>query len=117
MGALKNILEPGGQLHPCKNMVLLNILNYFTAIVAIFTVGAWVNRKKKPLGGYDETRPLLREDNPAERETSCHVEARYARNKQYIHSRVLERFPFLLEIWYWLLIYWVCGNSSRELPP
>ncbi|KAJ5655686.1 hypothetical protein N7507_007636, partial [Penicillium longicatenatum] len=99
-------------------MVLLNILNYFTAIVAIFTVGAWVNRKKKPLGGYDETRPLLREDNPAERGTSCHVEARYARNKQYIHSRVLERFPFLLEIWYWLLIYWIyqgCRAISARL--
>jgi hypothetical protein len=23
-------------------------------------------------------------------------------------SRVLQRFPFLVEVWYWALIYWVC---------
>jgi hypothetical protein len=28
-------------------------------------------------------------------------------NSRTIQSRILARFPFLLEIWYWLLIYWV----------
>lgn len=84
----------------------------FAAIVAIFTLGTWINRKNKSLCGHDETRPLLREDNPEERDTSSHAEARYARNRAYIHSRVLERFSFLLEIWYWLLIYWVCDDSG-----
>jgi hypothetical protein len=26
-------------------------------------------------------------------------------------SRVLQRFPFLVEVWYWALIYWVCSFS------
>ena len=29
------------------------------------------------------------------------------RFKGYVLSRVLERFPFLVECWYWALIYWV----------
>ncbi|KAJ5533340.1 hypothetical protein N7494_009892 [Penicillium frequentans] len=99
MGALKNIVEPG-------------------AIVALFTLGSWINRKKKSLDGYGETRSLLRVDNPEERDISSHAEARHARNREYIHSRVLERFPFLLEIWYWLLIYWIyqgCRAISARL--
>lgn len=27
-------------------------------------------------------------------------------------SRVLQRFPFLAEAWYWALIYWVCGRDT-----
>lgn len=30
------------------------------------------------------------------------------RFKGYFLSRLLERFPFLVECWYWALIYWVC---------
>lgn len=30
------------------------------------------------------------------------------RFKSYFLSRLLERFPFLVECWYWALIYWVC---------
>jgi hypothetical protein len=25
-------------------------------------------------------------------------------------SRVLQRYPFLVEVWYWALIYWVCDS-------
>jgi hypothetical protein len=33
------------------------------------------------------------------------------RFKGYFLSRLLERFPFLVECWYWALIYWVsCAN-------
>ena len=27
-------------------------------------------------------------------------------------SRLLQKFPFLVECWYWVLIYWVCCVSS-----
>jgi hypothetical protein len=30
------------------------------------------------------------------------------RFKGYLLSRLLERLPFLVECWYWALIYWVC---------
>ena len=33
------------------------------------------------------------------------------RFKAYFLSRLLERFPFLVECWYWALIYWVCTSS------
>ena len=29
-------------------------------------------------------------------------------HKDRFLSRVLARFPFLVEVWYWALIYWVC---------
>ena len=32
-----------------------------------------------------------------------------------ILSRILRRFPFLVEAWYWALIYWVSNNISLEL--
>lgn len=35
-------------------------------------------------------------------------------------SRVLHKFPFLVEAWYWALIYWVCHRAlkySRETNP
>lgn len=30
-------------------------------------------------------------------------------------SRLLRRFPFLVEAWYWALIYWVCGVIESDL--
>lgn len=30
-------------------------------------------------------------------------------------SRVLRKFPFLVECWYWALIYWVCRACPRRL--
>lgn len=30
-------------------------------------------------------------------------------------SRLLRRFPFLVEAWYWALIYWVCGVVESDL--
>lgn len=29
-------------------------------------------------------------------------------------SRVLARFPFLVEVWYWALIYWVCSSPASS---
>lgn len=31
-------------------------------------------------------------------------------------SRVLRRFPFLVEVWYWALIYWVSLGEAIKLP-
>ena len=34
------------------------------------------------------------------------------RFKNYFLSRLLEKFPFLVECWYWALIYWVSLQTS-----
>jgi hypothetical protein len=39
------------------------------------------------------------------------------RFKGYFLSRLLERFPFLVECWYWALIYWVSYANIYALPP
>jgi hypothetical protein len=36
------------------------------------------------------------------------------RFKDYFLSRLLQKFPFLVEAWYWALIYWV-SNLARTL--
>jgi hypothetical protein len=36
------------------------------------------------------------------------------RFKDYFLSRLLRKFPFLVEAWYWALIYWVCVNHLNE---
>jgi hypothetical protein len=33
------------------------------------------------------------------------------RFESYFLSRMLKKFPFLIEAWYWALIYWVCQNQ------
>lgn len=33
-------------------------------------------------------------------------------HKDRFLSRVLRRYPFLVEVWYWALIYWVCAFRS-----
>lgn len=35
--------------------------------------------------------------------------------KNRMLSRLLRRYPFLVEAWYWALIYWVCGQTSSSL--
>ena len=39
------------------------------------------------------------------------------RFKAYFLSRILERFPFLVECWYWALIYWVGETLPRLNKP
>jgi hypothetical protein len=38
------------------------------------------------------------------------------RFKGYFLSRLLERFPFLVECWYWALIYWVSYKPRNSSP-
>lgn len=35
-------------------------------------------------------------------------------HKDRFLSRVLRRYPFLVEVWYWALIYWVCAFPSSQ---
>jgi hypothetical protein len=36
-------------------------------------------------------------------------------HKDRFLSRVLRRFPFFVEVWYWALIYWVCIRSPLDM--
>ncbi|CEL04234.1 Putative Integral membrane protein [Aspergillus calidoustus] len=91
MGVFKNILEPG-------------------AIVATFTAGALVNRRRRRIITLLDTpsveSPLLPDTDDAKSidEDDSVLPSEHSRT---IQSRILARFPFLLEIWYWLLIYWI----------
>ncbi|KAJ5495558.1 hypothetical protein N7539_000674 [Penicillium diatomitis] len=97
MGSMKNILEP-------------------LAIASLHTLGAWMNRTvRHPSDVDDPSRTPLFRDDPREgrwdpgdvstEEVASKVHNR--RSNPNIPSRVLRKFPFILEIWYWLLIYWV----------
>ncbi|KAJ6000048.1 hypothetical protein N7481_000457, partial [Penicillium waksmanii] len=99
----------------------------FLAIAAIFTIGTWVNREDVPW--YDSLRtPLLVNDDADLEQDGLRAdqggEARTGevvrdnaiplaskRCKPNVHSRILARFPFILEIFYWLLIYWIYQGS------
>lgn len=35
--------------------------------------------------------------------------------KDRVLSRVLQKFPFLAEAWYWALIYWVSSEDNEDL--
>lgn len=40
------------------------------------------------------------------------------RYRRYFMSRMIYRYPFLIEAWYWFLIYWVClilGSSDTSM--
>jgi hypothetical protein len=59
----------------------------------------------------DSGTPLLKDDSEDENSTENGygaIEAQPSRPRQTIPARVLKKFPFLLELFYWLLIYWVC---------
>ncbi|PYH70083.1 phosphatase PAP2 family protein [Aspergillus vadensis CBS 113365] len=90
MGAVKNILEPA-------------------AIVAAFTAGALINRRKnaKLLATPDVESPLLEAPPVDIKPNDEDSDERTIRNRRTIQSRILAKFPFLLEIWYWLLTYWI----------
>lgn len=99
----------------CLEKKIELVLN-FIVIAAIFTLGTWVNRKDVPW--YDDIRaPLLipsdthTRENPLEANTSVPAERDSEipskKRRRNIQTRILARFPFFLEILYWLLIYWV----------
>ncbi|KAJ5100246.1 hypothetical protein N7456_006298, partial [Penicillium angulare] len=84
----------------------------FTVIIAVFTIGTWINRREPTEGDPDHRTPLLQSESPSPEEVDDASgfdasKLRSLRNREYLHSRILARFPFLLEIFYWLLTYWI----------
>ncbi|KAK1143884.1 hypothetical protein N8T08_005999 [Aspergillus melleus] len=103
MGGIRNLIEPG-------------------AIVAVFTAGTLINRRKhirlpetpsveSPLLGDNHHAP----HNPPNEDVVFHS----FETRRTIQSRFLAYFPFLLEIWYWTLSYWIYQGlrafSARQI--
>ncbi|KAK7547566.1 PAP2 superfamily-domain-containing protein [Phyllosticta citricarpa] len=88
MSALKNVVEPG-------------------VIVLVFTIGALVNRRRDARQDDPEAyAPLLarfNEINP----TSSSGRPDSSRFRDNLMSKFLAKFPFVMEIWYWNLSYWI----------
>ncbi|PYH93345.1 hypothetical protein BO71DRAFT_399816 [Aspergillus ellipticus CBS 707.79] len=89
MGVVKNVLEPG-------------------AIVAAFTAGTLINRRKHVrLRDNPDVESSLLHSDPEGLKPNDEGYERSIRNRRTMQSRILAKFPFLLEIWYWLLTYWI----------
>ncbi|KAL4883016.1 PAP2 superfamily-domain-containing protein [Aspergillus karnatakaensis] len=91
MGVFKNFLEPG-------------------AIAAIFTATTLYNRRRRRIARASNSptveSPLLPDADDV-KSIEEEYAIRFAGNSLTIQSCILARFPFLIEIWYWLLIYWI----------
>lgn len=89
---------------------------FLPAIASIFTATTLYNRRRRqPLSPSDPPSaesPLL-PDPVVAKTPDENGYFRSVENSRTVQSRFLVRFPFLIEIWYWLLIYWVrytCGT-------
>ncbi|KAL4862308.1 hypothetical protein BDV12DRAFT_179004 [Aspergillus spectabilis] len=91
MGAFKNFIEPG-------------------AIAATFTATTLYNyrrrRATRPSNTPAVESPLLPDPDDVKSIEEDYA-IRFPENSLTIQSCILARFPFLIEIWYWLLIYWI----------
>ena len=71
------------------------------------------------LDGYRASSPLLPEQEPHWRKREIRVlgfrrevvSPNTKRFEGYFLSRLLQKFPFLVEAWYWALIYWVSFSA------
>ena len=74
----------------------------------IFTIGTVINRRKNPRPSHQHQRTDTEKQNHAGNNSNRgrHPDL-FCRNTKNPQSRLLAHFPFLLEIGYWLLIYWV----------
>ncbi|KAL1969118.1 hypothetical protein VTN77DRAFT_372 [Rasamsonia byssochlamydoides] len=94
-------------------MIYLRDLIEPGAVITIFAIGTFINRRKALKSSSDVEAPIALEENDA-KETGYGVTSSTVRHEAYdfrprrhnIQSRLLARFPFLIEIWYWLLTYW-----------
>jgi len=94
MGVFKNIIEPG-------------------VIVLAFTAGTLINRRSKQLQrARKNSENRAGPPRPTCSDTKSLPEESQFRNN--VTSRFMAYFPFLLEIWYWNLTYWVY-QLSRAL--
>ncbi|KAL5335792.1 PAP2 superfamily-domain-containing protein [Aspergillus crustosus] len=92
MGVFKNLIEPG-------------------AIATIFTATTLYNRRRRRVRRPSNTptveSPLLPEPDDDVKSIEEEYATSFPDNSLTIQSCILARFPFLIEIWYWLLIYWI----------
>ncbi|EKG21280.1 integral membrane protein [Macrophomina phaseolina MS6] len=89
MGAFKNLIEPG-------------------SIVLGFTAGTLINRRRAIRESERELHaPLLSAPRGASPSPTPQFYPDNTRFRNNLISRFLAKFPFLLEIWYWNLTYWV----------
>jgi hypothetical protein len=110
MGAIKNIIEPGGTT---IISAIRSLLTLFPAIVVLLTLGALLNYHPTLRTPSRSSSPLLRPrsttipwsvpDPPWVRS----LLPDNSRFEYYPSSRFLATFPFLIEILYWNVTYWV----------
>ncbi|EAW11930.1 phosphatase PAP2 family protein [Aspergillus clavatus NRRL 1] len=83
MGVIRNLLEPA-------------------AIVVVFTTGTLINRRR-----YTKLRDIPCVETPLLKNDCEEEKPRSLKGRPNIQTRILAHFPFLIEIWYWLLTYWI----------
>lgn len=88
-------------------------------VLTILTAGVLLNRRPSPTATppgsprsvNSNTRLLPPTAEPQWRERKLLGRTVRSRNtarwSETAASRILARFPFLVEVWYWLLVYWV----------
>ncbi|KAL1850564.1 hypothetical protein Plec18170_006849 [Paecilomyces lecythidis] len=96
--SFKDIIEPG-------------------VIVSAFALGTIINRRKASTpaeAGDDIDEAIVTTNSEGDRDNEDVVykygtvtESTVPKRGKAIHSRLLNYFPFLMEIWYWLLTYWI----------
>ncbi|KAA8646979.1 hypothetical protein EYZ11_000152 [Aspergillus tanneri] len=102
MSPLRNIIEPG-------------------AIVATFTAGTIINRRSnvriRETPSVED--PLLGDSQQTPKPANQDLYFRSPGPRRTLQSRILAHFPFLLEIWYWVLTYWIYQGlrafSARQI--
>ncbi|KAL7931751.1 PAP2 superfamily domain-containing protein [Trichoderma chlorosporum] len=94
MGLSKNVLEPA-------------------SVALVFTAGTFINRRRLKPQRYQRDIESIPDHGSTEKKTD---DASASHRKEYKGSKslvfrllswIFGEFPFLIEIWYWLLIYWV----------
>jgi len=83
------------------------------AIVLLFTIGALTNRRglrSRRQNNDCEASPISSKPLRIKHDLDG---APSHQPHQNPFSRLLATFPFLLEIWYWLLTYWVCDKTKK----
>jgi len=88
-------------------------------VATILTSGVFLNRRRTSLDdGYRSplSEGLLPNMEPQWRERKVFGRMARSRNTAVWRdtkiSRFIARYPFVVEVWYWLLVYWVCIQSA-----
>jgi hypothetical protein len=110
MGGIKDIVEPGRKKYLPPSRATSKLIE-IAVIVVLFTIGTLINYRPPPRGSNSSEEPLLRPrliGPEQKRETRwTRIFPDNSRFRDNISSRFLARFPFLIEIWYWNLAYWI----------